>query len=243
MNPVELQFRTATLGGFHKQDVLDYIDLMTREQAGRLEAAERERDDAVRERDTLEEQSAAMREAQAALEAKFAQRDKRAAELETLLSQAQADLRQEQARREDLEMQVLELEERLSKAEPAAQAYESVKDRTAGIELEAYHRAKLVEKAAQQKIQVMKGELQAWVQTSRTAYSQLRAEIDETAARATSELEQLQQRMQGLGGIFLDQDAALELMMDQFQQTLDAPKADAPATAAGSSEAAGAKKG
>lgn len=220
MNPVELQFRTATLGGFHKQDALDYIELMTREQAGRLETAERERDEAIRERMALEEQTTADQEAKAGLEQQLADRDKCLSEAEAALMKAQAALAQEQTRREGLEMQVLELEERLAKVEPAAEAYESVKDRTAGIELEAHHRAKLVELAAQEKIQGMKNELQQWIQTSKAEYSHLRAEIDATITRTAGELELIQGNLQGLSGVFVDQDLALEILVEQFQQTL-----------------------
>ena len=47
------QFRNAALGGFHKQDVLDYIEASGREHAQRLEGLEKERDEARAEGETL----------------------------------------------------------------------------------------------------------------------------------------------------------------------------------------------
>ena len=41
MSDTELQFRTATFGGFQKQDVLLYIETMTREHREKLEELQR----------------------------------------------------------------------------------------------------------------------------------------------------------------------------------------------------------
>ena len=46
MADTELQFRTATFGGFQKQDVLLYIETMTREHREKLDGLQRKLDEA-----------------------------------------------------------------------------------------------------------------------------------------------------------------------------------------------------
>ena len=51
METAEIQFRTAALGGFVKQDVLDYIERANREHGAKLEQLQRELDQCREERD------------------------------------------------------------------------------------------------------------------------------------------------------------------------------------------------
>ena len=67
------------------------------------------------------------------------------------LRQARADAEEKGARLSELEKQTAEQQEKLRRAEPAAQAYETLKDRTAGVELEAHRRAQVIENEAQAK--------------------------------------------------------------------------------------------
>ena len=49
MSATELQFRTSAFGGFHKQDVLSYIEASGREHAAQLEAVQKELETAQKE--------------------------------------------------------------------------------------------------------------------------------------------------------------------------------------------------
>ena len=61
MNETEVQFRTATVGGFQKQDVMIYIETASREHREKLEELQRQLDEAGAARASLEEELAAAR--------------------------------------------------------------------------------------------------------------------------------------------------------------------------------------
>ena len=134
MSAGELQFRTAAFGGFQKQDVLDFIDSRSREQQEKLEALKRELEEGAKARAELEEELAAAKDRVECLaaegEALSAQQKQAQEQAEAL----RAELEQTRARAEAAERGLADAQARLAKAEPAAAAYESVKDRTAGME-------------------------------------------------------------------------------------------------------------
>ena len=53
MEAADIQFRTAALGGFSKQDVLDYIEKANKEHAARMEQLQKELSAVTDERDRL----------------------------------------------------------------------------------------------------------------------------------------------------------------------------------------------
>ena len=57
MSATELQFRTATFGGFQKQDVLSYIESSNQAHVEKLEQLQRERDELAREKEELAAQA------------------------------------------------------------------------------------------------------------------------------------------------------------------------------------------
>ena len=148
MSDTELQFRTSTFGGFQKQDVLNYIETSNQEHREKLEAVRRELAEAEAAKAAQAEETAA---AQAQTEAKekelqalreeLAAAHKEAEERKLEISLLEEELEKAKQRLADTEAQLKESEEKLAKAGPAAAAYEKVKDRTAGIELEAHCRA------------------------------------------------------------------------------------------------------
>ena len=62
MSATELQFRTATFGGFQKQDVLSYIESSNQAHVEKLEQLQRERDELAREKEELAAQAKEARE-------------------------------------------------------------------------------------------------------------------------------------------------------------------------------------
>ena len=152
METAEIQFRTAALGGFVKQDVLDYIERANREHGAKLEQLQRELDQCREERDKYRDRTESAERRSVELSAQVqglrGELSERAAEL--------VECRSESARQEQdaaaLREQMGQMKARLEKAEQSARAYESIKDRTAGIELEAHCRAQSIEAAAQEEV-------------------------------------------------------------------------------------------
>ena len=123
MNENEFQFRTAALGGFHKQDVLSYLERSAKEH--------------WEEKGEMERRQALLEEENQRLAADLADRE--------------AALADATAGKETAERQEAALQEEAEKLRPAAKAYEAVKDRTASIELEAHGRAQAIEEEGRQK--------------------------------------------------------------------------------------------
>jgi len=222
----ELQFRTATLGGYHKQDVLNYIEMVRQEHAVRLDSVTKERDEALQDHEALETRAVQAEKARRMLERKT---EELGGELNTTrqtLEQTQRELAQERRLRQELERRNQDLEQRLARAEPAAEAYENVKDCTAGIELQAHHRAKLVEAAAQEQVRRTKAEMQRWIERARAEYNRQREKIEETIAVAADTLEVVRGGLDELSTVFPDQDLALEALLKRLQTSLeeDAPQ-------------------
>lgn len=227
LSAVELQFRTAAFGGFQKQDVLDYIETVSREHAARLESLEKERDEARRSGEELQARLSEAEGARSDLSGQVGTLTDRLAEAERALEEIRAEIARQQDLRAEAELRAEELEQRLKRAEPAAAAYESVKDRTAGIELEAHHRAMEVEAAARAQVKATKVELEQWIHKVRAGYDRLRTDVDATISHASGELERVRGSLEGLSGEFDARDADLESLLKTYQESLG-PKAPEP---------------
>ena len=218
------QFRNAALGGFHKQDVLDYIEASGREHAQRLEGLEKERDEARAEGETLRDR---LEHAEEELAGRVSELEGRLKQAEERADGAEQALAAERDSRAEAELKAEELEGRLKKAEPLAQAYESVKERTAGIELEAHHRALEVEAAAREQVRATKAHLEQWIHKTRSEYCRLRTDVDATLGHIVGALDQVKEQLAGVTGTLEGQDAALEGLLRDYQETLS-PKAPEP---------------
>ena len=110
----------------------------------------------------------------------------------------------------DTEAQLKESEEKLAKAGPAAAAYEKVKDRTAGIELEAHCRAQAVQAEAEERIRKTRAEVEQWLNRVQGNYGRLRADMDAAVSRACGELDQVRQTLEHISGELARQDEGLD---------------------------------
>ena len=100
--------------------------------------------------------------------------------------------------------------QKLAKAGPAAAAYEKVKDRTAGIELEAHCRAQAVQAEAEERIRKTRAEVEQWLNRVQGNYGRLRADMDAAVSRACGELDQVRQTLEQISGELARQDEGLD---------------------------------
>ena len=133
-------FRSAALGGFNRQDVLDYLEKTSAENAQRQQELQQNLETAEEERRQLAAKTAEQEEQLSIL---HRERDGLSQQLE----QAQQALAASQDREEAQERELAALRQerdslkaRVAELEPEAAAYEAVKERTAGVELEAHCR-------------------------------------------------------------------------------------------------------
>ena len=119
-------------------------------------------------------------------------------------------LTQAEGERDALRASLREAEDKLAQAAPAAQAYEAVKDRTAGIELDAHCRAQAVQAEAEERSRRLREETGQWLEKVRAGYGKLREDMDAAAARARGELEQMNGLLADISKELADQAAHLD---------------------------------
>lgn len=220
MNENGSQFRTAAFGGFHKQDVMDYLERSAGEHAQKVAALQKELAEEKIAKAEEEERSAGLEERIAALEAENQQ-------LAADLSDRKDQLNQTMAERDELQAMTAGLQAEVDRLTPLATAYEAVKDRTASIELEAHGRAQAIEREGQDKARKCQEQVKMWFAKTKEAYDRLRSDINATMGHAVQELERAGRSMGELAGGLEGQDSALAAIQAQIE-ALDSAKPPQP---------------
>ena len=164
------QFRNAVFGGFNRQDVLDYLETLARENAQKRQELEQSIGRAEGERDELRAQKQALEEQKRALEGekeellRSVQRSQsELAALRTQLGEREQTARQTQQALEESRREAEALREQVARLEPDAAAYAAVKDRSAGVELEAHRRAQGVLDQANSQARHLRQQMEQWM--------------------------------------------------------------------------------
>ena len=129
------------------------------------------------------------------------------------LEEDEAQLVQKVLKLTDAETRLAETEGRLARALPAAESYEKVKDRTAGIELEAHCRAQAVQAEAEERVEQARRDMEQWLNKVRKSYEELRTDIDATVSHTSGELERVRATLEEITNRFCAQDERLEKMV------------------------------
>ena len=209
------QFRNAVFGGFNRQDVLDYLETLARENAQKRQELEQSIGRAEGERDELRAQKQALEEQKRALEG----------EKEELLRSVQrsqselAALRTQLGEREQTARQTQQaLEESRREAEALA-AYAAVKDRSAGVELEAHRRAQGVLDQANSQARHLRQQMEQWMTRVGREYDALRTEVEATISHAADQLDKAGKCLEQVSALLSDQDVALEELSRAYDST------------------------
>ena len=212
-------FRTAAVGGFNRQDVLNYLETVTREAAEQQAKLQQQLDEAS---ETVRQQNAdltGLRESSARQEQELTQlREQLSAceqELAGLREQNDgetADLTQVRAENAQLKAKVAELR-------PGAEAYDAIKERTAGLEMEAHHRAKLVEEQSKEQARQLRRQIEAWMQKVEREYGALRTEVEATVAHAADQLNHAGQSLDRVNELLNRQDVALKSLGEEYSES------------------------
>ena len=228
----EHQFRNTMFGGFNRQDVLDFL----------TSSAEKNNQELQRQRESyelLEQDLAASREECAVLRAELAEaRQERDAlksradqlDLDLIKTKGSEDRKSEEASalREKLTLAQQELEmlrEQISRLTPDAEAYTAIKERTAGVELEAHRRAQSVEARAK----IMAGDLQRqmeqWAARAEEQYAAVKGQIDNSVEQANKEILAASQSLACIAKLMEQQQAALHAVAENYAQAVRVKKA------------------
>lgn len=222
MSATEHRFRTAAFG-FNRQDVMQYIEAVHKDYAAKVKDIKgelaRERD----QRSSLEEQgSLASSEAQAA--EKAAQRCKEELEkIREALEEAQRErdsLRlQLQAAQQDLAV----MQEAADRMAPAARAYETLKDKAAGIELDAHKRAQIIVKAGEEEAAQTRRKVAQWLRQAQSSYARLCGDVSATLSHATAEMERTAKSLDAVSAELDDHGRRLEDIAVEAENQAMAP--------------------
>lgn len=204
---MQQQFRSALFGGFNRQDVLTYIETAARSHAEELEALRQELEQTQKDLEEARTKAVTAQAESERLAPRAAQMEKSTAELEEKRSGLAA-----------AERELKELRARVAMLQPKADAYEAVKDKTAGIELEAHQRAKQVVAEAQKEADALRVRTEQWLSKVRGSYERLRTDVEASITHTAGELERAGKAVADLNREFRDHDAAMQALTETLKK-------------------------
>lgn len=176
------QFRSTPFGGFHRQDVLDYIEQLTQEHQETRQRLELQRDEA----------QAALAQAEDALgQAQRQQAAEATAQttLEERLAQTQAELENTAAALAQVQEEKAALEEKLRALEPEAASWQRLRDTAGDIEVAAHERAQVTLQAARDQAAEIRAQGTRWAQDLQARCLGLQEDLHAAVTNAERELD------------------------------------------------------
>ncbi|MCI5690085.1 MAG: hypothetical protein MR286_04250 [Clostridiales bacterium] len=204
MNENAGQFRSAAFGGFHRQDVLDYLARITREN----------QDKTLELTKALEEAQSARTQAETALAEAKEQAAEAAAAREAMaeeLARTQKVLEEADTARAAAEERAEELTDRVRQLGPDAASWQRIKDTAGDIEVGAHERAQITLQKARAQAAQIRAEGVRWVLEIQARCDRLKRDLREAVTSAESELDQVhaafvqaQEEMEGIQSALSD---------------------------------------
>ena len=220
-------FRSAAVGGFNRQDVLDYLEKTAAENAQKQQELEKQLEQQKQELEQLRRRSGELEEREAIFSR---ERESMSRELEQTKGVLQDIRQREKAQSEELTQLRQErdrLRARVAALEPDAAAYAAVKDRTAGMELQAHCRAHAVQEQADQQARQVRRQMEQWLRQVQQEYEQLRSQVESTVSHAAGELDKVGKCLQRVNELMEQQEVALEALSQAYAET-DRERVNAP---------------
>lgn len=210
-------FRSAVVGGFNRQDVLNFIESSTRQNTARLISMQRELEKTQKIREDLEQELSVSQKKVESLGRELESLQKDNEEKSTALSSAQEELSLKEQEFSALKEEFSTLKEKTARWEDSAKAYEELKDRTATIELEAHQRAQDIEKQAEEKAQRVRAAAEQILHRVQAGYGRLRGDLDATITHAAGEMGRVDKALDQVRAEFAEHDTALENLLRSCQ--------------------------
>lgn len=206
-------FRTVAFGGFHKQDVLNYITQTSQRNqehdAGLAQAAQQAREELAELTGKYEVSEIARKKYAADCE----NMSQALAERTNALETASRELTALQAKHTQAAARLVELEEVLPGLREQAQAYAELKDHTATIEMEAHRKAQEIIGQAQRQAEELRGEMEEWLRRVQSTYQLLRTDVTATITHLSGELERGKKALDEAAPAFRQHDETLAALL------------------------------
>lgn len=218
-------FRSATFGGFNRQDVLTYLETTSKEHNQKQEALQQQLEELQVGHDAALQELEALRQQVARLESDLKQAQADQDEARRSLEQVNAELSaartlQTQTARdlETAQADAQRWQQSAAQLEPDAQLYRAVKERTAGVELEAHRRAQAIQEEANAQALQLHRNMEQWLAKVSKEYDALRSQVEATVSHAAAQLDRAGQSLNQVTTLLGEQDMALESLTQAYQQ-------------------------
>lgn len=211
-------FRTAAVGGFNRQDVLTYLENVTREAAERQQELQQQLDQIVEEKSQREQELAELRKQCADQTDELAELRQKLANTEQELTASRTHGSSTDSELASARREADELRRKVAVLQPGAEAYDAVKERTAGMELEAHHRAELVREEAREQAAQLRAKTQEWMAQVEREYDALRAQVESTVSHAADQLNRVGKDLNAITAMLEERDVALESLSKDYQE-------------------------
>lgn len=222
MEPVIERFRTS-LAGFHRGDVLHYMDRLAAQHRSEMAGVEAELKRSRENERKLQQEIDALRQAHGSVSAEEAKVRASLEESTRALARLRGELSQTETKLAAARLELGRLHGQVDEMEPMAQKYDQLKDYVATVELDAHHKAQETIDQAKTKAEKIQTDTRQWLDQVLAGYSTLRNEMD-----------RLFQQLRELGemGVQFDQaDEAAQKLQEQGDQEPDQAQEDVPAEA------------
>ena len=227
------QFRNAMFGGFNRQDVLDYLTSSAEKtneelntQRERCEGLEKEMDGLRKDNGALNAQLEETRRERDEFKHQAEQLTIEIARVSTADQSKASELESKKAELAAVQAELAELRALVNKIAPDAEAYAAIKDRTAGMELEAHRRAQSVEARAK----IMAGDLQRqmeqWMTKVEQQYAGLKTEVESSVERANQQILAASGSLSRVTELLEEQQNALKGVAASYAEAVRGKKAE-----------------
>lgn len=227
MSNQENRFRTVAFGGFHKQDVLNYITSASKDYQDQSVDLKKQAEAALKERDELAAKYETAETARKKYAADCERYSTTLTERTDALTRAELLLAELKASLEETSARLAQLEERLPQLEADAEAYAALKDHTATIELEAHRKAQETVDQAQAQSAKIRNELDGWLRRVQSTYQHLRTDMAAAVNQLSGELERGVKALNEIPETFRQHDETLSVLMES-ERASAGPKAPEP---------------
>ena len=226
MSNQENRFRTVAFGGFHKQDVLNYITSASKDYQDQSVDLKKKVESLQSERDALAEKYAAAEETRKKYAIDCERYSTTLTERTDALTRAERELSALKEAHEQAVARLAELEKKLPQLEADAGAYATLKDHTATIELEAHRKAQETIDQAQIQSAKIRNELESWLRRVQNTYQHLRTDMAAAVNQLSGELERGVKALNEIPETFRQHDETLSELMECERSV--GPKAPEP---------------
>ena len=220
-------FRSSMFGGFNRQDVLNYLETTAKTAAEQQQTLQQQLDELRKTESSQSVELTARQSRIGWLEQENQQLRSQVEQVSLNLSAVQEENGKNLAALEACRREVEELKARVAALEPDATAYSAVKDRTAGVELEAHRRAQGIQSEAEQQAKQLRRQMEQWMARVEREYDTLRSQVESTVAHAADQLSKAGQSLEQVHVLLNQQEAELEGLAQAYAAT-DPNKVEAP---------------